>query len=383
MGDDDQGAGPAVEEVLEHVERLDVEVVGRLVEEQHVGLVEQQPQQLEASPLAAGQVPEAGGEPVAGEAEALQHRRGGDLAGALPAGAGHDLRDPLDPLDRGQHPLLRVDVVERLGEVLQRDGAPLPHAPDGGLDLAGDQPQHRRLAGTVDPDETDPVAGTESPGGVREQRPLAAHEVDVLEVDDVLAQALGGEALQLETVARRWFVLDQLGGGVDAELGLAGARRRPAAQPRQLLADQVLAARLRGGRLALPLGLGEHEGGVASVVHVDDAVVHLPGLLAHRVEEPAVVGDHEQRRRTTHQVAGQPGDRLHVEVVGRLVEHDQVVVAEQQPRQRAATSLTAGKPVDDPVEGDARPAAPRPSRGWRGPRPTRGRRGRRARRRAR
>ena len=80
VGDDDEGAGPAVEEVLEDVEGVDVEVVGGLVEQQHVGLGHQQPQQLEASPLAAGQVADPRGEPVAGEAEPLEQRAGGDLA---------------------------------------------------------------------------------------------------------------------------------------------------------------------------------------------------------------------------------------------------------------------------------------------------------------
>ena len=37
--DHDQRAGPAVEQVLELGQRLDVQIVGRLVEQQHVGLV--------------------------------------------------------------------------------------------------------------------------------------------------------------------------------------------------------------------------------------------------------------------------------------------------------------------------------------------------------
>ena len=69
--DDEEGAGPAVEEVLERGEGLDVEVVGRLVEEQHVGLGHQQPQQLEAPPLAAGQVADPGLLAAAGEPEPL------------------------------------------------------------------------------------------------------------------------------------------------------------------------------------------------------------------------------------------------------------------------------------------------------------------------
>ena len=52
-------------------------------------------------------------------------------------------------------------------------------------------------------------------------------------------------------------------------------------------------------------------------------------------------------------VLGEPGDRLDVEVVGRLVEHDQVVVAQQQGGQRAAAALAAGQPDHRAVEGHA------------------------------
>src|SRR5207342_3237632 len=51
VGDDDQRAGPAVEVVLDHGQRVDVEVVGRLVEKQHVRFVQQQPQELQPPAL--------------------------------------------------------------------------------------------------------------------------------------------------------------------------------------------------------------------------------------------------------------------------------------------------------------------------------------------
>ena len=92
--------GPAVEEVLQHRQRLDVEVVGGLVEQQHVGLGEQQPQHLEAPPLATGEVADPGGQPVAGEAEPLQHRGRGDLPRG-PGQPGH----PLHLLHRVEHPV--------------------------------------------------------------------------------------------------------------------------------------------------------------------------------------------------------------------------------------------------------------------------------------
>ena len=101
---------------------------------------------------------------------------------------------------------------------------------------------------------------------------------------------------------------------------------------------------------------GEHERGVATVVGVDHpgalgTGVHLPRPVADGVEEPAVVGDHHQRGRTTDQVLGEPRDRLDVEVVGRLVEDQQVDVVEQQAGQRAAAAFSTREPVHGPVEG--------------------------------
>ena len=56
VADHDERARPAVEQVLERGQRVDVEVVGRLVEQQDVGLGHQQAHQLQAAPLAAGEV---------------------------------------------------------------------------------------------------------------------------------------------------------------------------------------------------------------------------------------------------------------------------------------------------------------------------------------
>ncbi len=53
-----------------------------------------------------------------------------------------------------------------------------------------------------------------------------------------------------------------------------------------------------------PLRLGQHVGGVAAVVLVDGPVVHLPGAVAHRVEEPAVVGDDDERPHRVRPGAG-------------------------------------------------------------------------------
>ncbi len=59
------------------------------------------------------------------------------------------------------------------------------------------------------------------------------------------------------------------------------------------------------------------------------------------VEEVAIVGHRDDRARVGRQVVLQPGHRLGVEVVGRLVEQQQVRRAQQQPAQRHAAPLAA------------------------------------------
>ena len=73
------------------------------------------------------------------------------------------------------------------------------------------------------------------------------------------------------------------------------------------------------------------------------AAVELEDPAGDVVEEVAVVGDGDDRALVVGEVALQPGHRLGVEVVGRLVEQQQVGRAQQQPAQRDAAALAAGE----------------------------------------
>ena len=83
------------------------------------------------------------------------------------------------------------------------------------------------------------------------------------------------------------------------------------------------------------------------------AAVELEDPLGDVVEEVAVVGDRDDRARVLLEEPLEPVDRLGVEVVGRLVEQQQVGVAEQQPAQRDAAPLAAGQRRDVGVVGRA------------------------------
>ncbi len=70
---------------------------------------------------------------------------------------------------------------------------------------------------------------------------------------------------------------------------------------------------------------------------------------ANRLQEPAVVGDEDDRGIEIAQVALQPLQRGDVEVVGGLVEQQQVGSARQRPRQRGPGQLAAGEGRELPL----------------------------------
>ena len=73
------------------------------------------------------------------------------------------------------------------------------------------------------------------------------------------------------------------------------------------------------------------------------AAVEFENPLRHVVQEVPVVGDRHHGARVLLQVLFQPEHALGVEVVGRLVQQQQIGLGEQQRAQRHPATLTAGK----------------------------------------
>ncbi len=184
--DDDQRAVERRQEALEPLEALGVEVVRRLVEQQHVRLAEQRRGQQRAGLLAARQ--------------ALERRVARQVLDAQAPACVLDprLRSPaagrLDALERAPVGLQRVrvrertkrvpgrarrsaqQVVERAGRRLLRQvagahaGGERDRAAVGPL-VPGEQAQQRRLAGAVGTDQAHALAGREHQRQAGEQRP--------------------------------------------------------------------------------------------------------------------------------------------------------------------------------------------------------------------
>ena len=107
---------------------------------------------------------------------------------------------------------------------------------------------------------------------------------------------------------------------------------------------------LAGGRLLLlaleALALLVEPGGVVALEGDAAAAVELEDPAGDVVEEVAVVGDGDDRARVLLQMPFEPGDRLGVEVVGGLVEQQQVGLLQQQPAEGDAAPLAAGEGGD-------------------------------------
>ena len=114
-----------------------------------------------------------------------------------------------------------------------------------------------------------------------------------------------------------------------------------AADPLLLLGELALARALLALLLRQALALLLEVGGVVALVGDAAAAVDLQDPAGDVVEEVAVVGDDQHRAGVVAERPLQPGDALGVQVVGRLVEQQQVRLLEQQAAQRDAAALAA------------------------------------------
>jgi hypothetical protein len=189
--------------------------------------------------------------------------------------------------------------------------------------------------------------------GVVQERLAADRELPVLDLEHDPARALRrlereAERLAVARVALEPVDLPQL---LEPRLRLARPRARPEARDeplqrgdlRLLLLDRA-AERELARRLLLaprvPRALEE----------LAAPALELEHRGADRLQEPAVVCDEHDGRVQRLEVALEPLERGDVEVVGGLVEEQEVGVAGQRPRQRCARQLPARERGQHPVE---------------------------------
>ena len=152
------------------------------------------------------------------------------------------------------------------------------------------------------------------------------------------------DLLLLELLLRQPFALAArlelhvhpvLGLGVDRAAGDAGGRAADGAAAGPAVLEAV----------------GAH--GEVALVR-DAAVGDVPLLWAERADELLVVGDHHDAAAVVADGDGEPAERVAVQVVGRLVEHEQVRVVPHRAREHHLDLLPARQARDLVVVGDLR-----------------------------
>ena len=250
------------------------------------------------------------------------------------------------PRDVPSDAFLTIDLVAQLVEVDDLElGAELDRALLR-LKAAEQELEQRGFPGAVRPDDADLVTPPERGAEVADDRRAVVAEGDILCLDDFLA---GGSALLQFDLrgAGALAALAPLGAqgleGADASLVARAAGLHALTEPGFLLGQlfvkggPLLLLGLEGG--ALPLQIGVVVAGPAgemSAVQLDD-----PG--GELAEEGAIVRHEEERGPHLEQEALQPKDRLEVEVVGRLIEKEDVRLTDEGSGQKDTALQTTRK----------------------------------------
>ena len=127
----------------------------------------------------------------------------------------------------------------------------------------------------------------------------------------------------------------------------AGAPRASQASSRL---ENVLALGFGNACLALSLHALHDVRGIAALEGRDDAIVHLPHVEANLIEKPAIVRDEQKCTLVIApaclEMLGQPVDALDVQVVGRLVHHEHIVIPDENASKVDATALSTRQRTD-------------------------------------
>ncbi len=310
--------------VFERAQGFHIEVVGRLIEQQHIaagnqGLGQMQPPALPAGELAHDFLLIAALEIEPPAVGTRGHLELAHVENVQPVG------------NRFPHRLVVGQRLAALVFVHQLDRGADDDLARFGLVLARNHAKQRGLARTVGADDADDGARWQLEAQVLDQQPFAMRLAHVLELDDLIAQAIGhGNENLVGLVALLVFDAGELFEPRHARLALGLAPFRVLPHPLQFLLHGLEVRRLAARLLLQPGFLLLQPVAVITLERNARATVEFKNPLGRVVEEIAVVGDSHHGAGKAVQELLQPVHALGVEVVGRLIEQQHVGLGEQQ-----------------------------------------------------
>ena len=335
MAHEQQRAGIRLQRGLEQLERFDVEIVRRLVQHQQVRGPREKPREQQPVALAARQRPDRRVGPLRRKQEVAEI---GEHVLA-PAGG-------LDPLraraDRLGERALAVELLRATGRN-RRSRACVPSltVPESG----GSAP--RISFSSVDlPAPFAPIKPSRSPRMMRSVRSRTSARPPNALLTCVSSATSRPErspastaSLTLPRRARR---------SLRSRRSDSSLRTRPSSRVRRAstpLRIQASSCAQNWSNLRLRRRLGCELARLARLVRgevagirAQQAAVELDDARGHAVEERAVVRDHDRRPASSRDEVLDPRDAVDVEVIGRLVQQQQVGLERERQRQRRALS---------------------------------------------
>ena len=215
------------------------------------------------------------------------------------------------------------------------------------LHAAGDNPQERGLAGAVGADDADDGTRWHDKAQILEQQPVAERVGEAVGLKHHVAQARPRRDVDLQIILNALVLLAQQllvvrEPGLALGLARPGREADPLQLPLQGLAPPgygflfLFQARLL---LFQPRRVVPLEGNALTPVEFQDPAGDV-------VQKIAVVGYGDDRARIALEVLLQPLHRLRIQVIGRLVQQQDVRFLDQQPAQRHAPALAPREHVD-------------------------------------
>ncbi len=256
----------------------------------------------------------------------------------------------LDPVRTGAdgfgQRLARVELLTHLVEVGDIEFGAEPDRAGIRFELPQQQPDQGALAGTVGADQPEAIAAQDGQREILDQGAPAETHADVFQFRNQLAAA--GAAVDLQAhVAKPLAAFGALGTqALETAYPpfIAGTPGLDAlTNPNLLLGPELVEFACRHRFRGQLLGLACLVGGEIPRVGAQPAAIELDDAGRKPVQEGAVVGDHDRGRYPAEQILEQR-DAGDIEVVGGLVEQQQIGFLGERQRQCGALALAARGP---------------------------------------
>ena len=337
MADSNHGSLKCIQIILQHVQGLNIQIVGRLVQHQHIGRSHQDAQKIQPPHFAAGQASYFLVLHTGGKQESLCHLggrqvpiRGVNVHCHIP----HRINDASVRIQR-RAMLGKIANLHRFAPFY--DAACRGQIPHQGTQQGG-------FSCAVTAYDAKAVIPQKGIGKILNQCFAVNGNIQVLPAENLLAQS-AGNAFHVQGLLRWSFpdAVRQLVKAFNPPLSLGAASLCAPANPCQFLAVEGFVFPQGGFRHFLPLGTLLQVAGIVTLVAIHPAAANVKDAVEGTLQQVSVVGHHHQGAAEAHQTVFQPLGHVNVNMVGRLIQQQHITRSAKHPGQCHSHFLTAGK----------------------------------------